>query len=213
MVRRSKWAGGAAAERAAQVRSRIRQRHFGLLSRCVLHFQHAERGERLSRGRGLCRRSTGPSGAIHPPTTHFAHPHRQALGSETLHISTSACYIVRSGIAPRPLSRHFFSTHARTCNTVRNSRRARSTTARNTDNAQRQSLACCSHLRPSTRSRQLNRPVYSRRLLLPQTMSDVQKTVPSGVYAPLYTFFHENESLDLEAFKQHVGWVASAGGE
>ncbi|KAG0655503.1 hypothetical protein C6P46_000849 [Rhodotorula mucilaginosa] len=42
-------------------------------------------------------------------------------------------------------------------------------------------------------------------------MSDVQKTVPSGVYAPLYTFFHEDEPLDLEAFKQHVKWVASAG--
>lgn len=44
-------------------------------------------------------------------------------------------------------------------------------------------------------------------------MSDVQKTVPSGVYAPLYTFFHEDESLDLESFKQHVKWVASAGGK
>ncbi|KWU42801.1 putative dihydrodipicolinate synthase [Rhodotorula sp. JG-1b] len=42
-------------------------------------------------------------------------------------------------------------------------------------------------------------------------MSDVQKTVPSGVYAPLYTFFHEDESLDLESFKHHVKWVASAG--
>ncbi|GAA5987215.1 hypothetical protein JCM10908_001862 [Rhodotorula pacifica] len=42
-------------------------------------------------------------------------------------------------------------------------------------------------------------------------MSDSIKTVPAGVYAPLYTFFHDNESLDLEAFKQHVKWIATAG--
>lgn len=36
--------------------------------------------------------------------------------------------------------------------------------------------------------------------------------MPHGVYAPLYTFFNDDESLDLESYKKHVRFVASAGG-
>lgn len=34
---------------------------------------------------------------------------------------------------------------------------------------------------------------------------------PRGVYAPILTFFHEDESLDLEAFRVHVTRLAEAG--
>lgn len=37
--------------------------------------------------------------------------------------------------------------------------------------------------------------------------------LPRGVYAPINTFFHEDESLDLDTFKKHAQYVASAGGE
>ncbi|GJN90061.1 hypothetical protein Rhopal_003059-T1 [Rhodotorula paludigena] len=37
------------------------------------------------------------------------------------------------------------------------------------------------------------------------------RAVPHGVYAPLYTFFNDDESLDLESYKKHVRFVASAG--
>ncbi|GAA6032188.1 hypothetical protein JCM8097_007115 [Rhodosporidiobolus ruineniae] len=43
------------------------------------------------------------------------------------------------------------------------------------------------------------------------TASKFGRTVPAGVYAPLYTFFHADESLDLEAYRRHVLTVASAG--
>ncbi|TNY17964.1 hypothetical protein DMC30DRAFT_404412 [Rhodotorula diobovata] len=37
------------------------------------------------------------------------------------------------------------------------------------------------------------------------------RSVPHGVYVPLYTFFHADESLDLESYKRHVQFVAGAG--
>lgn len=36
--------------------------------------------------------------------------------------------------------------------------------------------------------------------------------LPRGVYAPLNTFYNDDESLDLETFKKHAQYVASAGG-
>ncbi|GAA5999663.1 dihydrodipicolinate synthase family protein [Rhodotorula paludigena] len=41
--------------------------------------------------------------------------------------------------------------------------------------------------------------------------SKFRRAVPHGVYAPLYTFFNDDESLDLESYKKHVRFVASAG--
>ncbi|GAA5839423.1 hypothetical protein JCM9279_005935 [Rhodotorula babjevae] len=35
--------------------------------------------------------------------------------------------------------------------------------------------------------------------------------VPRGVYAPVYTYFRDDETLDLEAHKRHIRFVASAG--
>ncbi|KAL3458400.1 putative dihydrodipicolinate synthase [Aspergillus heterothallicus] len=37
------------------------------------------------------------------------------------------------------------------------------------------------------------------------------RPLPTGIYTPLPCFFNENEDLDLESFKKHVKFIASAG--
>ena len=39
----------------------------------------------------------------------------------------------------------------------------------------------------------------------------MHRPLPKGIYTPLPTLFHENEDLDLEAFKSHVKFTALAG--
>ncbi|TNY22718.1 putative dihydrodipicolinate synthase [Rhodotorula diobovata] len=43
------------------------------------------------------------------------------------------------------------------------------------------------------------------------TATKFGRFLPRGVYAPLNTFYNDDESLDLETFKKHAQYVASAG--
>ncbi|GAA5943811.1 hypothetical protein JCM3775_000196 [Rhodotorula graminis] len=43
------------------------------------------------------------------------------------------------------------------------------------------------------------------------TATKFGRFLPRGVYAPINTFFHDDESLDLDTFKKHAHYVASAG--
>ncbi|BGP39850.1 hypothetical protein JCM10450v2_003823 [Rhodotorula kratochvilovae] len=43
------------------------------------------------------------------------------------------------------------------------------------------------------------------------TATKFGRMLPKGVYAPLNTFYNDDESLDLDTFKQHVQFVAGAG--
>jgi 4-hydroxy-2-oxoglutarate aldolase len=40
---------------------------------------------------------------------------------------------------------------------------------------------------------------------------DETKKLVNGIYVPVLTFFNKDDSLDLDTFKKHISWLASAG--